>query len=686
MSKYFDDGVCRYLFTQYDENDESRGFYTVEKCPRQTTEISVPDEINGSPVTAVADLAFNCKSIIKNITLSKELTDIGDLAFNGCSSIERIVIPSKVRRIGKNAFAGCSSMRTVVIPPSVESIGDDAFENSDALEKIYVTEDSFAHRWIAKQFYDADISGTGKLNVLFEKIAFYSPQKDGQTSFFSPIYDFDCEFTDDGAKLSLYNGGESVVRIPPKIGDAPVIAIGADTFRGCTKVRAVYIPASVRKISTNAFDMCPSLDKITVDPANTHFSSNGGVLFNKSGSAAVRCPEGFREGTLTLPAGVTEIADNAFLACKNLRLVNMPATLVSIGKRSFSECHLLQSFTMPPSLENIGDGAFADCTALTDITVSPMLAKVGTDLFKNCTNIKSVFTIPGAKSVRLISRFSEAAGHIKSAPPTYYAQCMPIIMKKFEETGADIGEVTKMLSDLLGQNGIDSSSLSGLSGIPGLSELLGRSKTDKDDATADDSKNGKSAETPSDSDDTDDADADDVDNVDDVYNIDDLDEFEGLDDISDDIELPDIDTLIKRHFSDDAENDDDADSDENKHDGKHGKKPPRGNTASVTFITNGDSVADLLRKLSVDGEGITMDGVPDGALELFDSLFADITGSERRKHKQSSKATKSKKKEIVDPIKAVTDEQFDEFLAKYDALFEKTDPKLLLVETKKEED
>lgn len=670
MSKYFDDGVCRYLFTQYDESDESRGFYTVEKCPRQMTEISIPDEINGSQVTSVADFAFNCKSIIKSITLPKELTDIGDLAFNGCSSLERIVIPMKVKRIGKSAFAGCSSARTVVIPPSVESIGDGAFEDSDALEKIYVTRDSFAHGWIAKQFYGSDISSTGKLNVLFEKIAFYSPEKDGEASFFSPIYDFDCEFIDDGAKISLYNGSESVVRIPPEIDGAPVTAIGADTFRGCTRVRAIYIPASVKKISTDAFDMCPSLDKITVDSASVYFSSDGGVLFNRSGSAAVRCPEGFRESTFTLPAGVTEIADNAFLACKNLRVINMPSTLISVGKRSFAECHLLQSITLPPSLENIGDGAFADCTALTDITVSPLLTTVGTDLFRNCTRIRSVFTIPGTDSVSLISRFPEAAGHIKSALPTYYAQCMPIIMKKFEETGADIGEVTKMLSDLLGQNGIDPSSLSGISGIPGLSELFGRDESGEDDENAED--------------------IEDVEDVEDLGNDEDNEDGEDKydpNDIDEEIDPEDIAALVDRSFDDSASDGDDGfDSDEDDSDGRSDKKMPRGNAASVTFITNGEGMADLLRKLSGDGEGIKMDGVPEGALELFDSLFGDIAGSERKKRKPGAKAAKNKKKEIKDPSKTVTDEQFDEFLAKYDALLEKTDPKLLLVESEKEED
>lgn len=675
MSKYFDDGVCRYLFTQYDESDESRGFYTVEKCPRQITEISLPNEINGSPITSIAGFAFNCKSIIKSITLPKELTDIGDLAFNGCSSLERIVIPMKVKRIGKSAFAGCSSARTIVIPPSVEDIGDDAFEDSEALEKIYVTRDSLAHKWIAKHFYGADISSTGKLNVLFEKIAFYSPEKDGEASFFSPIYDFDYEFIDDGAKLSLYNGDESVVRIPPEIDGSPVTAIGSDTFRGCTKVRSIYVPACVKRISTEAFDMCPSLNTINVDSSSTYFSSNNGVLFNRLGSAAVRCPEGFRDDTFTIPAGVTEIADNAFLACKNLRFINMPTTLISIGKRSFAECHLLQSITLPPSLENIGDSAFADCTALTDITVSPMLATVGTDLFKNCTRLRGVFTIPGTESVDLISRFPEAAGHIRSALPTYYAQCMPIIMKRFEETGADIGEVTKMLSDLLGQNGIDPSSLAGITGISGLSELFGQGGN-KNSENIDRGGNKKDIEDGED---------------DESYESYETDENgsdpNDIDDIGKETDLTDVSAFIDSDSEDNAQNDDEElDSDEDDPDGGSNKKMPKGNAASVTFITNGDGVADLLRKLSVDGEGITMDGVPDGALELFDSLFADITGSERRKRKQSSKTAKSKKKEIKDPSKTVTDEQFDEFLAKYDALLEKTDPKLLLIEAEKEED
>lgn len=643
MSKYFDDGICRYLFTPYDEGaDTTEGFYTVERCPRQMTDMVLPDEINGSPVTAISDLAFNYKTLMRRIMLPKDITDIGALAFNGCTMLERIVIPPKVKRIGKDAFAGCTAIRVMVIPPSVEDIGEGAFENCDALEKIYVAKDSYAHKWIAKEFYGADISEVGKLDMLFEKIVFYSPETDGASEFFSPSYDFDTEQVEGGVKITLYSGSEEAVRIPPYIDSKPVVAIGSEIFSGCIRVQSVHIPETVEDISTYAFDLAPVLGRISVNSANPHFSSEGGVLFNKDKDALVRCPEGLPTSKYTVPEGVLSIADDAFHCCGALEFIDLPSTLEFIGDRCFAECYSLRKLVLPPTLEEFGEGAFAYCAALKEITIPPFLQYVGMNSMHGCDALTSVYALPTSRFSVILEEIPEAQGHLKMPPAEYFAQCLPLAFKEMEENGTNVADVKKWLVEMLHKNGVDPSYLSNITGVPAFAEIL---ELDEDeDGNGDDSDDSYDTEMKSDD--------------------------------GQKKDKAEASEAAKSHTEPPKKPDSAKEPD---------KKMPKGNTASVTFITNGADIADLLSKLHLNGGELETDDPVDflsSILERFSDGELEYPTSDRR----PSQRAQAKKEEPQDPLKTVTDEEFDEFLAKYDRLIEKTDATLRLAKANKESD
>lgn len=276
MSKFYDDGICRYILIEANQvpgkdsaaadkdtptektaeipsdgaaltddtapSDQSNDgaatgdnaavckedYYAVYKCPRQMTEIAIPEAINGIPVKAISPNTFNCKSIITAIKLPRQLVSIGDYAFNSCTSLEKIVIPSKVEKIGIMAFSSCAELKSIVVPPSVISIGEQAFENSDALKIIYVQKDSFAHKWFTEKLPQA----TGKLE-------FYN--SDGSDrEFSSPVYDFNYALTKDGVYIEKYTGSDEAVRVPATFSGTRVVGIGSDFLRGCTTVKSVF--------------------------------------------------------------------------------------------------------------------------------------------------------------------------------------------------------------------------------------------------------------------------------------------------------------------------------------------------------------------------------------------------------------------------------------------------------------
>ena len=140
-----------------------------------------------------------------------------------------------------------------------------------------------------------------------------------------------------------------------------VTTIGADAFSQCPLI-AVNIPASVTSIAILVFNDCTSLTSITVDPANTVYSSSAdGVLFDKQQTTLIQYPVG-KVGAYTIPNSVTSIARDAFDGCGTLTSITIPNSVTSIGAGAFAYCADLSRLTIPASVTNIGDLAFAYCS------------------------------------------------------------------------------------------------------------------------------------------------------------------------------------------------------------------------------------------------------------------------------------------------------------------------------------
>lgn len=72
--------------------------------------VSIPSEINGKPVVAIGDNAFQACTLISAVTIPNTVTSIGKYAFSYCVSLTNIVIPSSVTAIGKNAFQNTNNV------------------------------------------------------------------------------------------------------------------------------------------------------------------------------------------------------------------------------------------------------------------------------------------------------------------------------------------------------------------------------------------------------------------------------------------------------------------------------------------------------------------------------------------------------------------------------------------------
>jgi hypothetical protein len=171
-------------------------------------------------------------------------------------------------------------------------------------------------------------------------------------------------------------------------------SIGNYTFMG-SGLTSVIIPASVSSIGTYVFSSCGALTEIRVDAANSFFTSEDDVLFNKQKNMLIAYPSG-RTGNYDVPYGVSQIGWGAF-GGSALTSVTMPTTLTTIDGWAFWNCVRLETVYIPASVSVINTNAFSYCNRLTTITNrSTAPQSVAADVFTYVNTAACTLHVPSA--------------------------------------------------------------------------------------------------------------------------------------------------------------------------------------------------------------------------------------------------------------------------------------------------
>ena len=201
-------------------------------------------------------------------------------------------------------------------------------------------------------------------------------------------------------------------------------------FEFCTYLTSVTIPASVTSIGGDAFANCSSLVSayfLGNEPTGdgTIFASDPATVYYQPGAAGWGPMFGgvptvlFSQFTYTMNGGavtitgynpsfglnvvipamingdpVTSIAASAF-AGTSITSVTIPATVASIGQQAFYNCSNLASVTIGNGVTTIGQQAFGDCSSLTSVIIGTAVTSIGYEAFYDCTNLTTV-TIPAS--------------------------------------------------------------------------------------------------------------------------------------------------------------------------------------------------------------------------------------------------------------------------------------------------
>ena len=285
--------------------------------------INIPDS-----VTTLESSVFKECSSLTSIEIPNSITTLSNSLFSNCSSLKTVILPDSITKINNSAFYGCSCLTNIEIPSSVDYLGDSAFNGCSSLTNIKIPE-----------------------NVV-------------------------------SLNSAVFNGCRSLtnITIPNSI-----TSIGDYAFSGCSSLSNIIIPNSVTVIGTSAFSFCKSLTNIVIPESVT---SVGSKSFSDCDSLK----------TITIPfIGNTGGSDEYFSLIfgdpynsVHYNIFNAPALeeviitgeITEIQNNAFRDCSQLKRITIPNSVKSIGDYAFSKCTGLTDIMIPDSVTYIGNNAFE----------------------------------------------------------------------------------------------------------------------------------------------------------------------------------------------------------------------------------------------------------------------------------------------------------------
>ena len=168
------------------------------------------------------------------------------------------------------------------------------------------------------------------------------------------------------------------------------VSIADNVFGDQEEMTKITIPKSLKSVGNEFLEYCPSLSCIEVDNDSDYFKTVDGSLFSKDGKKLIRYAIGKENSEYTIPNGVEEIGDNAFMHCNNLNFITTPDTLKNINNSAFKNCQYLYEINIPNNVAKISDMAFENCNSLHAINIPSSTESIGTSVFFNCHRLSKI--------------------------------------------------------------------------------------------------------------------------------------------------------------------------------------------------------------------------------------------------------------------------------------------------------
>ncbi|MDE5989322.1 MAG: leucine-rich repeat protein [Duncaniella sp.] len=357
------------------ESVETIGKSAFSGCSSLTS-LVIPDSVR-----TIGELAFlNCGALT-SVCLGKSVETIGISAFSDCTKLESLKIGESVETIGESAFSGCSSLTSLVIPDSVRTIGESAFSSCGALTSVCLGKSVESIGYKAFYCYDTNMGYQYPIDSKITEIKVLNPVPPlmeysvwNSNTYSDAVLEvpegtiLDYILTDWNNFKSINAGGVDMshtsiddgifrYRLVNDDPEKPAAILAGVVSKGITsatipeRVTDMSDPDNPRRyyvkvIGPEAFSGCSWLKELTINPR---------------ASIEIICRGAFKDCTalesVEIPESVQSIEAKAFYG-SGLRSVSIPAAVMTVGDEAFAACKSLTELRIEDSTEPISFGQY----------------------------------------------------------------------------------------------------------------------------------------------------------------------------------------------------------------------------------------------------------------------------------------------------------------------------------------
>ena len=342
------------VYTLYDDHAAVYDYHGREP------ELTIPDMVEGLPVTAVEDNAF-CGSSVKHVILPESVSVIGNEAFGGLLSLKSVTCPG-VREIGRMAFYMDENLESVTLPEGLTKIGMSAFHYCKALAEINAPatlQEIGGSVFQGTAWLDAQTAHGGP--AVLNHIVIDGSKCKGVVTLSSDVK---------AINAAAFSKNTEITDVIMPLG---LTKIGSSAFSGCTGLTSLTLPDSVTEIPAGMCNECTALAEIHV---SDQLTAVGERAFSKTALT-----------TFTFPDGVTVIEDHTFDSCEQLVGVE-GKNITKIGNQAFRNCKSFKHCVCD-YLTEIDDFAFMDCTEIFSFQMLEV-KRIGNQAFRGCTQLSGI--------------------------------------------------------------------------------------------------------------------------------------------------------------------------------------------------------------------------------------------------------------------------------------------------------
>ncbi|MCQ2463160.1 MAG: leucine-rich repeat protein, partial [Clostridia bacterium] len=267
----------------------------------------------------LGNFAFSNLVNLNEVNAAASVKEIGEYCFMNAASLEVFNCPESLVKIEGYAFYSAQSLKTVNYNPAIQTIQSYAFSNCSSLETGYIP--------------------SGVKNP-------------------SDLIFFSCTNL---KKIVLCEGVETL----------------SSVYWDCPKMEEIVFSSTVK---SGTFVNKKKKKKYTVDPSNSVFCSDDGILFSKDMKKLFSYPANKAGELYNIPDSVSEIASGAFSFLTELQYIDMSCNVTTLNARCFNQAYSLKAVNLPQGLKTIKSTAFYD-TIIPLIYVPSSVISVETKAF-----------------------------------------------------------------------------------------------------------------------------------------------------------------------------------------------------------------------------------------------------------------------------------------------------------------